>query len=69
LEVQGDLLLGRGAISDHLSADAILCVPKNQITAVSQSAASLHGHIPGHLLHPRLIRVNRGPSDVHPAAL
>src|SRR5437667_11636859 len=40
-----------------------------QIAAVPQYAASLHGHVPGHLLHPWLVGVNRDPGDVHPAAL
>ena len=40
-----------------------------EITTVPQRAASLHGHVPGHLLHPRLVRVNGDPSDIHPAAL
>jgi hypothetical protein len=37
--------------------------------AVPKRAASLHGHVPGHLLHPPLVRVNRDPGDVHLAAL
>ncbi len=40
-----------------------------EIAAVPKGAASLHGHIPGHLLHPRLVRMNGDPGDVHPAAL
>ena len=40
-----------------------------QITTVSQSAASLHGHVSGHLLHPPLVRVNGNAGDIHPAAL
>src|SRR3974377_2457949 len=36
---------------------------------VSPSTASLHGHVPGDLLHPSLIRVNRDPGDVYSAAL
>jgi len=39
-----------------------------QIAAVSQRTAALHGHVAGDLLHPPLIRVNRDPGDVHPAA-
>src|SRR5450830_179240 len=40
-----------------------------EIATVLKGAASLHGHVPGHLLHPRLIRVNGDPGDVHLAAL
>src|SRR5207245_7756733 len=40
-----------------------------EIAAVPKGAASLHGHVPGDLLHPRLVRVNRDTGDVHPAAL
>jgi hypothetical protein len=40
-----------------------------EIAATPQSAASLHGHVAGHLLHPRLVRVNGNASNIHPAAL
>src|SRR5262245_8729292 len=39
-----------------------------QITTVPQGAASLHGRVPGDLLHPRLIRVNGDSGDIYPAA-
>jgi hypothetical protein len=31
-------------------------------------AASLHGHVPGNLLHPPLVRVNGNAGDLHPSA-
>jgi hypothetical protein len=40
-----------------------------EIAAIPKSAASLHGHIPGDLLHPPLVRVNRDAGDVYPAAI
>jgi hypothetical protein len=40
-----------------------------EIATVSEGAASLHGHVAGDLLYPRLVRVNGDPGDVHPAAL
>src|SRR5450759_4428135 len=40
-----------------------------EIATVPKRAASLHGNIPGHLLHPSLVRVNGDPGDVHLAAL
>jgi hypothetical protein len=40
-----------------------------ETTTVPQGAASLHRHVPGDLLHPRLVRVNSDSGDVHPAAL
>jgi hypothetical protein len=40
-----------------------------EIAAVPRGTASLHGHVPGDLLHPRLVRVNRDPGDIHPAVL
>jgi hypothetical protein len=40
-----------------------------EIAAVPQRATSLHGHIPGDLPHPRYVRVNRDPGDIHPTAL
>src|SRR6202522_35159 len=40
-----------------------------EIATIPQDAASLHGHVPGDLLHPRLVRANGDPGDVHPAAL
>jgi hypothetical protein len=40
-----------------------------KITTVPQRTPSLHGDITGDLLHPKLIRVNRESSNVHPAAL
>src|SRR5260370_41649976 len=40
-----------------------------EIAAVSKGAASLHGHVPSHLLHPLLVRVDSDPGDVHLAAL
>src|ERR1019366_1581863 len=38
-------------------------------SALSNGAASLHGHVPSHLLHPSLIRMNGNPGDVHLTAL
>src|SRR5262245_23998947 len=40
-----------------------------EIATVPQDAASLHGHIAGHLLHPQLVWVNGDSRDVHPAAI
>jgi hypothetical protein len=40
-----------------------------EIATVSNGAASLHGHVPGHLLHPSLMRMNGNPGDVHLTAL
>ena len=40
-----------------------------EIATISKGAASLHGHVPGHLLHPLLIRVDGDPGDVHLTAL
>jgi hypothetical protein len=40
-----------------------------EIATVPQDAASLHGHVPGDLLHPQLIRVNGDPGDDHSTAL
>ena len=40
-----------------------------EIATVSKGAASLHGHVPSHLPHPLLVRVNGDPGDVHLAAL
>src|ERR1700733_15626768 len=40
-----------------------------EIAAVSKGAASLHSHIPSHLLHPSLVRVDGDPGDFHLAAL
>src|SRR5450830_244764 len=40
-----------------------------EIATVLKGAASLHGHVPGHLLHPSLVRVNGDPGNVHLAAL
>ena len=40
-----------------------------EIAAIPKRAASLHGHIPRDLLHPRLVRLNGDPGDVHPATL
>src|ERR1035437_9958425 len=40
-----------------------------QSATVSKGAASLHGHVPSHLLHPLRVRVNGDPGDVHLAAL
>src|ERR1700693_1227362 len=40
-----------------------------EIATVSKGAASLHGHVPSHLLHPLLVRVDSDPGDVHLAAL
>ena len=39
------------------------------VLRVAKGTASLHGHVPGDLLHPRLVRVNRDPGDIHPAVL
>ena len=41
------------------------------VAAASQigwRAASLHGHVPGNLLHPPLVRVNGNAGDLHPSA-
>src|SRR5674536_6985 len=40
-----------------------------EIATVSKGAASLHGRVPSHLLHPLLIWVNGDPGDVYLAAL
>ena len=40
-----------------------------EIATVAKGATSLHGHVPGHLLHPLLVRVNGDPGDVDLAAL
>ena len=40
-----------------------------EIATVLKGAASVHRHVPGHLLHPRLVRVDGDPGDVHLAAL
>src|SRR5664280_1651835 len=40
-----------------------------EIATVAKGATSLHGHVPGHLLHPLLVRVNGDPGNVHLAAL
>ena len=40
-----------------------------EIATVSKGAASLHGRVPSHLLHPLLIWVDRDPGDVYLAAL
>jgi len=40
-----------------------------QIATIPQRATIVHGRVPGDLLHPRLIRVNGEPGDIHPAAL
>jgi hypothetical protein len=40
-----------------------------QIAAIPQRAASLHGHIPGDLLHPLLVRVHGNAGNDYPAAL
>ena len=40
-----------------------------EIAAIPKRAASFHGHVPGDLLHPWLVGVNRDSGDVHPAAL
>ena len=48
----------------------VFCVPiMQEIATIPQDAASVHGHVPGNLLYPRLVRVNGDPSDIHPAAL
>ena len=39
-----------------------------EIATVPQDAASLHNHVPGHLLHPRRVRVNGDRSDGHSTA-
>src|SRR5215472_9501903 len=39
------------------------------IATVSKGAPSLHGRVPGHLLHPLLVRMIGDPGDVNPAAL
>src|ERR1039457_286209 len=40
-----------------------------EIATVSKGAASLHGRVPSHLLHPLLIWVDGDPGDVNLAAL
>ena len=40
-----------------------------EIATIPQDAVSLHGWVPGDLLHPRLVRMNGDPGDVHPAAI
>jgi hypothetical protein len=40
-----------------------------QIATVAKGAPSVHGHVPGHLLHPSIIRLAGNPRDVHLAAL
>ncbi len=40
-----------------------------EIATVSKGAASLHSHVPSHLLHPLLVRVDGDPGDFHLAAL
>src|SRR5262245_3975822 len=48
----------------------VCCISFMQyIATVPQDAASLHGHISGHLLHPQLVWVNGDSRDVHPAAI
>ena len=40
-----------------------------KIATVSKGAASLHGGVPGHLLHPLLVWAIGDPGNVNPAAL
>ena len=40
-----------------------------KIATVSKGAASLHGRVPSHLLHPLLVWVIGDPGNVNPAAL
>jgi hypothetical protein len=40
-----------------------------QIATVAKGAQSLHGHVPGHLLHPSLVGLAGYPFDVDLAAL
>jgi hypothetical protein len=40
-----------------------------KIATVSKGAASFHGRVPGHLLHPLLVWVIGDPGNVNPAAL
>src|SRR5438552_3165297 len=40
-----------------------------KIATVSERTASLHGHVPGNLLHPPLVRVNGNAGDVGPGLL
>jgi hypothetical protein len=39
------------------------------LLTIWNGAVSLYGHVPGHLLHPSLMRMNGNPGDVHLTAL
>src|ERR1700693_6513682 len=57
-------------LDDRSEGDGVLRVAVMQeITTVSKGAASLHGRVPSHLLHPLLIWVDGDPGDVYLAAL
>jgi hypothetical protein len=40
-----------------------------KIATVQEDAVFIHGHVSRDLLHPRFVRVNGDPGNVHPAAL
>jgi hypothetical protein len=40
-----------------------------KIATMSKGAQSRHGRVPGHLLHPLLVRMIGDPGNVNPAAL
>ena len=40
-----------------------------KVATLSKGAASPHGHVPSHLLHPLLVRVIGDPGNVNSAAL
>jgi hypothetical protein len=40
-----------------------------KIATVSKGAASFHGRVPGHLLHPLLVWMIGDPGNINPAAL
>jgi hypothetical protein len=55
---------------DRSEGDSALGIAiMQEIPTVSEGAASFHGHVPGDLLHPSLVRMNGNPGDVHLAAL
>src|ERR1035437_8650378 len=57
-------------LDDRAEREGVLRVAiMQEIATVLKRTASLHGHVPGHLLHPRLVRVDGDPGDVHLAAL
>ena len=57
-------------VNDRLERMRVLRVAiVEQIATVAKGAPSLHGHVPGHLLHPSLVGLAGNPRDVHLAAL